>query len=873
MEPHVVHKSERPFVDNLAESVVSVAETFIHEELTPNEEATLRESIHPEFSAPSSPRQENLPGGLDPFLSEEEVHFHDADPPGVSIVATLIERLLARFQFDAADIRITIVNPQDASFTLIVPEIRYGTESQQNAAASSPLPDVPTGEVRKVTISGVTLTTRCLRPMSPQPLTSSSLVSTPKTMSPVAPRSVVDSPLTASHASVHSLVASVPAVELEPSSPYSDSSSLDEDTQLYMSQSIAMLPPRPVSPTSSVASSMYQSAISTAGGDVALDEIPEESASVTFDEAVPSDTSSDLPEPVTHREPEVPAVEEPVPLDPPEPVLGISQPSPRPEVKALDPPTCSPLRRPSAIRTVDIEDETILSLGSEPIELRLTTPPPSRSTQVPRPATSTTTTSQDQTHPTEPPIARGRPKSEDKVCVDLSIGLVACALTARQIRSIIDLAELWTSHSSPVAVVPEPVQQRGGNGSPFPFDNVDGSIRIRGLVVLLLPRFRTSASNPDDALTEYFARPLVPPRLPRGFGRMHLEALSSTVSLKNGQQGKVAGTSRHGPPSISASLTIAEISAFAFLPGPAPNDEMTASPILITDPHLPVQYPVPHVHPTLDSSNGSDPLLPTFDVIDWTDATRRGTSAKLSAWRTKPCQPSTHPRPPSQFASEARVSTSPTSSPRSLMDAGKPSSMPSSRPIVLPSSPGKIGLAGLSTSPGEGSRAPLKPPSPALSVRFVSAASRGGKAEVDVSLAPLHVFLDTGMMLSPGTRTKSETLQFIDELTICRSSDLAEHPAEVPTGNDGEDEDSRPSTPRPDDREAERERERRRLEQLVLEDLDLGYDYRDHKRGGSQATPTRRSKVCALIVHIYIDILCGICRGRRSRSQRVLQSK
>ena len=84
-------------------------------------------------------------------------------------------------------------------------------------------------------------------------------------------------------------------------------------------------------------------------------------------------------------------MEEPVPLDPPEPVLGISQPSPRPEVKALDPPTCSPLRRPSAIRTVDIEDETILSLGSEPIELRLTTPPPSRSTQVPRPATSTTT--------------------------------------------------------------------------------------------------------------------------------------------------------------------------------------------------------------------------------------------------------------------------------------------------------------------------------------------------------------------------------------------------------------------------------------------------------------------------------------------------
>ena len=54
---------------NLAESVTSVAETFIHDELDADEEATLRDSFHPDMTA-SHLSLDHVPGGLDPFITE-----------------------------------------------------------------------------------------------------------------------------------------------------------------------------------------------------------------------------------------------------------------------------------------------------------------------------------------------------------------------------------------------------------------------------------------------------------------------------------------------------------------------------------------------------------------------------------------------------------------------------------------------------------------------------------------------------------------------------------------------------------------------------------------------------------------------------------
>ncbi|KAI0709250.1 hypothetical protein C8Q76DRAFT_654887 [Earliella scabrosa] len=739
LEPSVAPPSQRAFADNLAESVASVAETFIHEELTPNEEATLRESIHPDHSS-SSTFDDHVPGGLDPFISEDEVHFHEADPPGVSLFATLIERLLARFQFDATDTRITIVNPQQASFTLIVPEVRYGTEAQEMATTGEPSsPSVDpraTGETRKVTITGVTVTTRCLRPESPKPLSphSPAEVQAPRTASPSTPMSAAPE----------------------------HSSDMDEDTQLLMSQSIAALPPRPVSPASSVASSMYQSAISMDETDVKLDDIPEEDS--------------------IHSRSATPPCESPEHLSPSASLTG------------------------SALQEHLIEDETILSLGSEPIELRLTTPPPFRPAPAPRQPSMPPSSHSPEAKTTRTKVDTAQLR-QDKLRVDLSIGTVALAFSARQLRAIIDIADLWTSHSVPIARSTAP-RHTDAAGSPLPFDDIEGAVRIRGVVILLLSSARSSAANPDDVLTEYFSRPLVPPRLPVGYTRIHVENISSSLSMKRPELAKGRPTtSQRESPSVSVSLSITEMSAFAFLP--RTGQEMTASPLLITDPHLPSQYLVAHMHPSPTTTSEPSSLLPTFDIIDWTDPTQQSVSAKLSLWRTKPPQHPPAARSPSRSGNDDTrfPSPIPTSPPRRGADLPKPSSPPS--------------------------------------------AQGRDAAEVHVTLAPLHFFLDTGMILGRKEDGKSEVLRFVEELTAASSPPRPDDPA-APVSEEhifddhDMDYDEHPGTPRVSalrglpDHETEQERERRRLEQLVLEDLQLGYDYRGHGQSRVQTTPTSR---------------------------------
>ncbi len=146
--------------------------------------------------------------------------------------ATLIERLLARFEFDAANTKITLVQPGCTSLTLSIADIRYRTEDRSV--------DEEDGKVRSISITGITLSARNLRPAFD--MSSSSLSIRP----------------TSSPASTLQSSSSTPRCP----SPTSSSSSLDEDTTLAMSQSLAFLPPRPASPASSVASSMYQSAVS-----------------------------------------------------------------------------------------------------------------------------------------------------------------------------------------------------------------------------------------------------------------------------------------------------------------------------------------------------------------------------------------------------------------------------------------------------------------------------------------------------------------------------------------------------------------------------------------------------------------------------------
>ncbi|KAF9814906.1 hypothetical protein IEO21_04850 [Rhodonia placenta] len=655
---------------NLEDSVTSLAESFVNEELASGEEASLRESLHPDPSG--SHVEDNIPGGLDPFVSDEDINSFETEPQGVSLFATLIERLLARFAFDATDIKITIVHSQHASITLVVPNIQYGTDAKVEAPAASV--GNTAGEVRTVTMSGFHVTTRCLIPSSPAVQTPSA----PTHTSQPTPSSqwMTSSQLTAS-----------PLDDRSPPSPYSDSSDLDEETQMLMSQSIAVLPsPRPASPTSSVASSMYQSAISG-------------NSASRYEQPVPTilEVISDAP------------------------ATSAGDQGNTSEVKAT-----AQISTRLGICTDDIEDETIISHTSEPIVLQLSTP--------------------------------SRHANEEKLRVSVRVGVIACALRARHIRSILDIAQIWSSHHPSAASQRSPSTLQQGPSSLF--DSLEADLRIRGAVLLLLPASLRERRLADDRarLAEFFSHPVVPPKLPYGFVRVHIDELRMS-------------TASHSSGATSVTVTLSELSVFAFtastesaIPGGGADVvDLHASPILITDPHLPSQYPSQHIHPSTEPATTHHSSLPTFDVIDWTVLARQSNTAKLSLWRT---------RAPQYSSRHVSSSVSHTSG---------------HSPPVIPADE--------------------------------------GKATVEIDFAPLHAFVDSGLILARYAHNeRSETLAFIDEITESSGAgpETQPHKEESEGGADSEEEDDTPpGTPRAavagfDVREfqKEQERERRRLERL-----------------------------------------------------------
>lgn len=835
--------AREPIDINLEDSVTSLAESFVNEELASGEEASLRESLHPDPSG--SHVEDNIPGGLDPFVSDEDINSFETEPQGVSLFATLIERLLARFAFDATDIKITIVHSQHASITLVVPNIQYGTDAKVEAPAASV--GNTAGEVRTVTMSGFHVTTRCLIPSSPAVQTPSA----PTHTSQPTPSSqwMTSSQLTAS-----------PLDDRSPPSPYSDSSDLDEETQMLMSQSIAVLPPpRPASPTSSVASSMYQSAISG-------------NSASRYEQPVPTilEVISDAP------------------------ATSAGDQGNTSEVKAT-----AQIPTRLGICTDDIEDETIISHTSEPIVLQLSTPSRQNS-GMPGQGSSTSATIKVQMQ--DRPRASRRTTeghaNEEKLRISVRVGVIACALRARHIRSILDIAQIWSSHHPSAASQRSPSTLQQGPSSLF--DSLEADLRIRGAVLLLLPASLRERRLADDRarLAEFFSHPVVPPKLPYGFVRVHIDELSASFSMspesKRAASSPTAtrrrmSTASHSSGATSVTVTLSELSVFAFtastesaIPGGGADVvDLHASPILITDPHLPSQYPSQHIHPSTEPATTHHSSLPTFDVIDWTVLARQSNTAKLSLWRTRAPQYSS--RHVSSSVSHTSGHSPPVMSPlrsprRDVSDLPVSSSPPSLRspPIIVSSSPGKSPPA-LSSSPSRAAELSLRPRGSAVTVKIYlsqlpqsdhSRPADEGKATVEIDFAPLHAFVDSGLILARYAHNeRSETLAFIDEITESSGAgpETQPHKEESEGGADSEEEDDTPpGTPRAavagfDVREfqKEQERERRRLERLVLEDLELGFDYRQEQNGEAatkvqswrkrQKRSKRRSKVSIMV--------------------------
>ncbi|CAK5277669.1 unnamed protein product [Mycena citricolor] len=462
---------------NLADSVADMAGSFVHDELTTTEEAALRESFYP--------AEQIVPGGMDPFIAapEEEMaaevqEIRDADPAGVSIFATLIERLLARFEFDAADTTITLVHPDHTSFSLCISETMYCTEQRAEEANQAAGPSKPSGETRMITVSGLSVKAIDIRPSLGIPFAQTSPVSySPSTG--LAPPS-------------------------RSSSPASSSSSLDDESHAMMTQSLAFLPPRPASPASSVASSMYESAISYApdlSGEDALSEDRNTLRHTSLADTLTKDTT-----------------------------------------------------------------DTILSFGPDPLVLRVTTP-------VPQSGLTTDVA--------------------EVIDVSLHIPVIAFGFAAWHINGALQVVDVLSRAFTKEEVERDPTPQASLN--------LRIQARARGLIAVLLPSVPgTRAALPTD----FFERPLLPPKIPQPYIRLHLENLNVSADKD----------------AFKAALE--EMSGFV-VHRSTEDESSLASPLFITDHHLQTQYDPGH------TDNESD--LPTFQISEST----KMAGLKVSQWRTK----------------------------------------------------------------------------------------------------------------------------------------------------------------------------------------------------------------------------------------------
>lgn len=509
------NRPSKPDVD-LAESVASVADSFVHEELLPKEEETMWQSLHQH--APESfheQESQHIPGALGVSMTSEDTSVKlDHDLAGVSVFASLIENLLARFEFDVRDIKISLVHANNMCLTLSLEEMKYHTDARSGSLDTSS--DSTEGERRTLSFSGLSL--------SATQLDVKKLPFTPTTSSR----------------------GGSPQMGRRRGSSRTSSSSLDEETQLAMSQSLAFLPPRPDSPADSVASSMYQSALSMAS------TIHDDSA-----KEHESDPTSTLP----------------------------------------------PLPNASALQ-LQSREETILSFGSQPIVVQVTTPSPGRAGNEDAQSMGTKSTRTEELH------------------VTVSMNIVASVIKQWQIGGLLRLSQVLAS--------PDPKNDSSVSSSPSKPQFPPVRVTIRAQVFVLLLGHNTLSKDTASApLADFFNTPLVPPKWHHGYIRIQLDTIFGSIVLR---------TTSHGAKTLltttDTEVTVADLSVLSFTPNVHNDnvDQLTAFPLVITDCYLPTQYSSQHMQP---ESGITHPILPTFDIVDWTQESSRNLGNRLSHWRSR----------------------------------------------------------------------------------------------------------------------------------------------------------------------------------------------------------------------------------------------
>uniref|UniRef100_A0A0W0FLK4 Uncharacterized protein n=1 Tax=Moniliophthora roreri TaxID=221103 RepID=A0A0W0FLK4_MONRR len=215
----------------------------------------------------------------------------------------------------------------------------------------------------------------------------------------------------------------------------------------------------------------------------------------------------------------------------------------------------------------------------------------------------------------------------NKLRISISAGVIGGALVSWQLSSLVQLCDVCLTHcSNSNAFKLSHPKDAGGLELEIDLD-------LGGVILLILP-----FDGYDEAgritldLDSFFADPSVPPTMPYGYLRIHLEDIQMHLTAQ------YLGSHPHLPYRLFCTVTINEFSVLGFRPFSDEYDEyseQTVFPVIITDHFLLSHYLPEQIH-RRPSPNPEEPFrLPNFRVVDWTEEELLWSEVDLSRWRAE----------------------------------------------------------------------------------------------------------------------------------------------------------------------------------------------------------------------------------------------
>lgn len=622
------HRSESQHRD-LASSVTSAADDFVHSELDAFEGAELDRSIRESLVLnQNDPFAEDVPGGFPSPTNTMPGGGASIDSPltpgveSTTVLATLVERILARLECKVKNIRVRVHFPDQrygGALELRIGEVSYSDETPEDPAA-------PRQTIRTVTISGVDV----------HVLPLSSVI-----VSPVEPKIPEKPPV------YRTVSMSSDSTNTTASSYDSESSSNDEFHDMVMSQAVADLRQSVVikDPTETSVADHGKT-----GSFLASSTFSSTTGRSVYHSMV-EDSDPFSPEP-TEREPSVPSMPS-ASRQLPSPRKAIPPPGVPPQPPRRSPP---PLREPSpspsadstatsrteaTSRTAtptpgaDMLEMKILSFGSENIVVRLTTTYPA--VTVP-PGVPPEGMDHSQPAPVPSPLSPSLPAFE----LDVSMGTVTSVLLPKQMSFLLALAQAAIPSGQSSSAQPSTAAEALG-----PQSRSYISLHLKALYAAFIYDTNPLTEEAEASIAQFFQRPAAS-YVQVGHLRLRFEDVAATYSVA--ERSAPAPRKRHEPRrkatpprSPSFSLTVADASLFEFLASAESGEDEPPGgvfPVLIFDANLPKQYEVPPGAPSslLAAQNRSPATLskfPEFDSVDWRNAGVQKKSGE-KAWRVRP---------------------------------------------------------------------------------------------------------------------------------------------------------------------------------------------------------------------------------------------